>query len=173
MRFLILNLLAFAYMFGQAPGLTPSSNSQPQGADTTPRYQAIHSQATATTDAITVQQVASTSAQHAVIFESAWVACGAGGSFVVQQDGAAATSTALAISALNTSPPTTVTAWSGSNVGTGAFISAAYPIAVGGATSVDLSKFYLTQNGGTAQNLTIKVTCASGTIATTIQWVEK
>ena len=160
-------------LFSQAPNLAQPIQIQPQGADTTPRYQAIYSQATATSGALTVQQLVATSATKTVVFENAWVACGAGGTFTISQNGAAATSTTLAPVALNNSPPATATAWKASNAATFAYTSAAYPVSSTQATSVDLSRFYLSQNGGTGQNLTLTAACTSGTIALTIQWIER
>lgn len=157
---------------GQAPGLTPANYSQPQGADFTPRYQAIDV-LTTTGETLTIQQVAVANAQHAVIFEHVWVYCAVACNFKVAQNGTAATSTAGAIQKLNQSPPSTVTSWTASNVGTGAFISAAYQVAAGGTASIDLSKFYLSQNGGTATNLSIIEAGSSGAVEITVQWVEK
>jgi hypothetical protein len=144
---------------------------QPQGYVTTPRYQANHTASAATSDVVTVQQVAN--GYKTVFFEKAWVYCSAACSFTLEQRGTAATTTALTPAALNQSPPSAVAAFSASNVGTGAYVSNAYNVAAGGTFVVDLSYMFLNQNGGTAQNLSIRVSSASGTISTTIQWVEQ
>lgn len=165
-------LFLSAPLFSQAPGLTPfSPGQQPIGADATPRYQAIHSISGSTGETVTVQQVAS--GTKTLIYENAWVVCSVACTVKVSQNGTGATTTTLATSALNTSPPSTAKAFSASNVGTGVYVSGAYTLAAAGTVSIDLSRFYSTQNGGINQNLSIIVAGTTLTATTTIQWVEK
>ena len=143
---------------------------QPQGYVTSSRYQANHTATSATSDVVTVQQVAG--GTKTVFFERAWVYCSAACSFTLEQNGTAATATALAISQLNQSPPSAVSAYRGSNVGTGVYVSNPYQVAAGATYLLDLSYIFLNQTGGTATNMSIRVASASGTIETTIQWNE-
>jgi len=144
---------------------------QPQGYVTTPRYQANYTATSATSSVVTVQQAAT--GQKTIFFEAAWVYCSAVCSFTLEQRGTAATTTALTISSLNQSPPSTATAFRSSNVGTGGYVSTAYNLAAGQTFVLNLSQMFLNQNGGTAQNISIRDTSATGTIETTIQWVEQ
>lgn len=159
MRALIIFLVA-ALAFAQ----------QPQGYVTTPRYQANYTATSATSSVVTVQQIAS--GTKTVFFEAAWVYCSAACSFTLEQRGAGATTTALTIASLNQSPPSAVAAFRSSNVGTGGYVSNAYNLTAGQTFVLNLSQMYLNQNGGTAQNLSIRNTSATGTIETTIQWTE-
>lgn len=155
--------------------ILPIRAQQPEGADTTPRYQAIYSASlSAAANTVTVQQVAATSAQHNIVFETAWVYCSVACTFTIAQNGAAATATTLATSAMNQSPPSSATAWSASNGGgSPAFTSGTYYVAAAATYVVDVSKFYIAQNAGTKGNLTIATNSITGTAEIVIQWIEK
>lgn len=123
-------------------------------------------------ETLTVQQVALASAKHNVIFQSAWVTFSAAATFVLSQNCTAATATAGTIMRLNNSPASTVTAFTASNVGTsGCFQSTTYQLPSQGTYVLNLADLFLSQTGGTGQNLSIAVT-GTGTGSITIQWAE-
>ena len=166
MKRLLIGLLAVAGVCAQQP-----NPGQPQGPDTTPRYQAIDTQTlSSASEALTVQQP--TSPQHPVIFEAAWVYCSVVCNFTVSQNGTAATATALTVSRLNNSTAATATAWHGSNVGAGTTLGTYY-LTAPGTYLLDMSRFYLGQGQGSAQNLTITTNSITGTVTIIIQFVEK
>jgi|HubBroStandDraft_2_1064218.scaffolds.fasta_scaffold301732_2 hypothetical protein len=135
------------------------------------RYQALQTVSlSSSAAAVTVQQFGGT---RTVNFERAWVYCSVACSFTLAQNGTAATATTLAISPVGTQPASTVHAYSGSNVGTGAYVSNAYQVPAGGTFTIDISGLYLTKGGGAGQNLTIATNNITGSAEITIQWTEK
>ena len=138
--------------------------------DTANRYQAIHAKASAG-ETVTVQQPASPSTFAQ--FEVAVINCSTAGVVSFAQNGTAATSTKLATTALNRSQaPSQATAWSGSNVGGGTAVGIPINIPALGTVTVDLSKFYLDINSGTAANFSVTVTSGCGASNIMIQWTE-
>jgi hypothetical protein len=139
----------------------------------TPLYQAQDALSlSGGTETLTVQQVALASAKHNAIFQSAWVTFSAAATFVLSQNCTAATATAGTIMRLNNSPASTVTAFTASNVGTsGCFQSTTYQLPSQGTYVLNLSDLFLSQTGGTGQNLSIAVT-GTGTGSITIQFAE-
>ena len=142
------------------------------GQSTFPRYQALKTTSlSGAAETVTVQQIAS--GTKTIHFEVAWVYCSVACNFTLAQNGTAATSTTLAVSKVGTQPNATATAWSASNVGTGAYTSNAYQVPAGGTFTIDVSKLVLTRGGGTGQNLTIATNSITGTAEITIQWTEQ
>ncbi len=143
----------------------------PGNPDREMRYQAIRGDTGVTSQAITIQQPATTpSATVQLELASIWcsVACTA----TLSWNGTAATSTALSTTALNGAPPSTATAWRSSNVGSGT-TGNVFNLAANTLYTLDLSKFYLGKGGGAGQNFTISIASASGNYQVMIQWVEK
>ena len=135
------------------------------------RYQALKTTSlSSAAETVTVQQFAGT---HTIKFEKAWVYCSVACSFTLSQNGTAATATTLTVSPVGTQPASSIHAYSGSNVGTGAYVSNAYQIPAGSTYLVDLSTMYLTKGGGTGQNLTVATSAITGTAEITIQWTEQ
>lgn len=141
--------------------------------DLNPRYQA-NLVSTSGSGAVTIQQAAF--GQKAAACEVITLYASAANNFLLSQNGAGATTTALTISKLNLSPPPTINAFTASNVGTGAFVSNAYYVSAGSTFVIDCSRMYLTQNGGINQNITVSwpaVGSYSGTTEVSIEWIEK
>jgi hypothetical protein len=132
-------------------------------------YVAFHAASLSTsTDKVTVQGVAggkSTRFTTATIYCS--VACG----FTFQQNGAAATTTTLATTPFNLAPPSTATAWSASNVGTGTTLPT-FNIPTGGGTmTFDISMFTLAPSP--TSNLSIGIASMTGNTQIAINWTEQ
>lgn len=152
-----------------APPLFSQAPLVPGNPDTAARYQAIH--AGSSGDTVTIQQPASPSL--VVQFELAYISCTATGTVTLSQNGTAATSTTLATKALNRSPsPSQAKAWSASNVSGGTTLNV-YTVPAGApGLTLDLSKFYLDINSGTAANLTLTVSSGCTPSQVMIQWTE-
>jgi hypothetical protein len=154
-RLAILFALAAA-AFGQSPSQFPSPYNPLAW-----RYYATYSGT-----ALTVQQPAANNAQ--VHFEQAVIECAAAETVTLSWNGAAATSTTLAIvKSPQTQRLPAATAWSASNVGTGT-VGPVYGATAAATLLIDLSLFTM-GNGGTGVNFTIKT---AGTCNITIQWRE-
>ncbi len=125
-------------------------------------YVAAHS---GTADAVTVQQPA-TGAKN-VRFRGALVSCSANCTITLSQNGAAATTTALAPTPLNLSPPSATKAFSASNVGAGTTIRT-YTITDTNDHWIELGSFTLAP--GINSNLT--VAGSAGTVSVSIYYVE-
>lgn len=116
-------------------------------------------------EVVTVQLPAT--GTNTVNFLGAWVDCTVACTLTVERNGAAATSTTLAVNNINPGQTAAAaTGWSSSNVGTGTVISR-IGIAAGGGVSIDLTKIRMTGNG-TGQNLTIRTNSITGTVNITI-----
>ncbi len=120
------------------------------------------------TDALTVQLPSGSNKD--VHFIVGWVRCSAACSFSVVINGALATSTTLATTAINNTLPSQATAWSASNVGSGTTV-ATYNLEAAGTYPFDLTKFFLTKGPGAT--LTISIATFTGTWRPTIQWSEQ
>lgn len=136
-------------------------------------YQAVKTTSlSGTAEVVTVQQIASGKAT--LQFQYAWVYCSVACSFTLEMNGTAATATTLTAKKL---PPQsaapTATAWSGSDVGTGSYVSAGYQVAAGQTFTIDIGQLYITKGAGTAGNLSIRTSAITGTAEITIQWTEK
>jgi len=151
-------------------GLRAQGTVVPGTPDREQRYQAIRTDSSATSEAITIQQPASPSAS--IQFELASLWCSVACTATLSWNGTAATSTSLAVTSLNGAAAPTATAWRSSNVGSGT-TGNVFNIAAGTLTTLDLSKFYLGKGGGTGQNFTISIASASGNYQVMVQWVEK
>lgn len=131
---------------------------------------------TSSTEVITVQQPSSSS-RH-VQFISATVDCKNTTSltFTLERNGTDASSTTLAIAKQNSSDSTpTVSAWSGSNVGTstvlGTYICPATGTGTFGGRVLDLTQ-QVFDGVGPGKNLTIRTASDTGTVYITILWKE-
>jgi len=121
---------------------------------------------------VTVQQPASGSRQ--VNFLAAYFDCSVACTMQLEVNGAAATSTAGTVSAINPYlslvPAAAAKAWTSSNVGSGTVL-AQYNCAAACAYTLDLSgiTFY---GGGTSVNLTLRSNSISGTVSIDIKFQE-
>lgn len=120
-------------------------------------------------EAITIQMPAS-SAPARVNFRGVWISTTVDVTITVERSGTAATSTTLAIAAVNTGTAL-ARAWSSSNVGTGTLISSFTCLATASPCSVDLTRTFLL-GAGTTKNLTVRTSSISGTVTIGIQWAE-
>lgn len=164
LRLTSLLLCALAILDAQNP-LVPGTYDREN------RYELIRNDTTATAEALTVQQPASTPGLN-VQFELYYLSCSMACNVTISQNGTAATTTALTPTPLNGAPPATVSGFRSSNVGSGTTLNTYY-VAAGGTLALDLTKFYLNRNQGTAANLTFTVASASGTIQSMVQWIER
>jgi len=139
-----------------------------QRATTQPTHTAFHAASlSSSTDKVTVQGVAGGKNGQ---FTTATVYCSVACSFTFQQNGAAATTTTLATTPFNLAPPSTATAWSASNVGTGTTLPTFNIPAGGGTMTFDLSMFTLQPSP--TSNLSIGIASMTGSTQITINWTE-
>jgi hypothetical protein len=141
----------------------------------TPLYQAQDTVTlAASSETLTVQEPATSSNPLNAYFQAAWVYCSVACSFTLQQNcTVAASTTAASIAALNGSPPSTIKAFTASNIGaTCTFKSAAYEVSAGATYVLDLSRMRLNKTLGTGQNLSIVTSSITGNAIITIQWSE-
>ena len=133
-----------------------------------PSYVAFHAASlSGTTDKVTVQGIAKGRNGR---FTTATVYCSDTCTFTFQQNGAAATATTLATTPQNLSPPSTATAWSGSNVGTGTTLPTFNIPSGGGTMSFDISMFTLQPSP--TSNLSIGIASTTASTQISIQWSE-
>lgn len=133
----------------------------------TGQYLAFHAATlSGASDMVTIQNPPSTSPHRNVTFKNATVYCSVACVATVYQNGANATTTALAIVPLNNSGSGTSLAFSASNAGTGNTLPA-YNISAGGILVIDLSSLTL---AGT--NVSVGIASITGNSQIAIQWVE-
>jgi hypothetical protein len=169
-RLLLIPLLALSLLGQGVITITATT----QGKIGSPRYQISKDTTGTESSVVTVQQLAATAASKTLYFEEATVSCLAACTFTVEQNGTAATATAGTIKSINNSPTATATAWTGSNVGTGSFVSQTFNVPATGNVTVDLSKFQIGTNAGTGGNVTIRAAAAAmTTVSVHIQWTEQ
>lgn len=108
-----------------------------------------------------------------VQFISAYLYCSVACTVTLERNGTAATTTTLAIAAVNPKnlnvQTTTSTAYSSSNVGTGTVVST-YQIVAGGCISLDMTLSQLMSN--VADNLTFRTNSITGTFQMQLMWYE-
>lgn len=138
--------------------------------DTAWRYVAARDATTVTASVVTVQQPA-TLARN-VQFEQAIVCSSTAGSFTVERNGTAASSTALTVALLSSvNPAVKATAWHTSNVGAGTVISGTVLVAAGTCATYDMSGIRLI-GSGTTKNVTVRGALASGNMHITVRFRE-
>ena len=140
-----------------------------QTLNTQPTYQLIKSTSLSNSaETLTVQQTSTNNVSAG--FEWVTVNCSAACVIAFSQNGTAATGTALTPTRINNSPPSQLTGYRSSNVGSGTTLSS-FSLS-SGLWTFDIRAFYI-GGGGTAQNFSVSCTIAtSGTCAITMQWKE-
>jgi len=136
-----------------------------------PRYQANKTTVlSGTAEKITVQ---ATAGSGAVAFEEADIYCSVACVATVSTNGAAASTTTLAIAGpvgvMSAVPPV---AFSASNVGAGTVLKS-FNIAAGATLVLDMHAFYLPPGAGGTANVSVGVAAITGTVTIQIQWVNQ
>jgi hypothetical protein len=136
-----------------------------------PRYQANKTTVlSGTAEKITVQ---ATTSSGAVSFEEADVYCSVACVATVQANGAAATTTTLAITGpMGVASAVAPVAFSASNVGSGTTLKS-FNIGAGATLVLDMHAFYLPPGAGGTANLSVGVAAITGTTTIQIQWVNQ
>jgi hypothetical protein len=120
---------------------------------------------------VTVQAPA-TSAARTVRFTVAYVYCSVACDLTLERTGTAATATALAPAALNSTASTALTkAWRSSDVGAGTVIGK-YSVPAGGTIVLDIKALTLS-GAGTSKNLTLRTSAITGSAKVAIQFTEE
>jgi hypothetical protein len=121
-------------------------------------------------EVITVQQP--NTGSRKVFFQAAYVDCSVACTVTLERSGTAASATTLAVNNINVGEAAAkVTAFSGSNVGTGITLGA-YSVNAGGSLVIDLSAVQW-NIGVNTTNLTIRTSSISGTVNILIQLREQ
>lgn len=163
--------------FFAAMALLPAAwAQQPTQPTQTPSPFAARYQANKTTslsgaaEKITVQ---ATAASGPVSFEEADVYCSVACVATIYVSGAAATTTALAVTGpLGVSGGVPPLAFSSSNVGGGTTLKS-FNIAAGATLVLDMHAFYLPAGAGGGANLSVGTSSITGTATIQIQWVNQ
>jgi len=162
----LIGLLLACACFGQTNSIVQAKdNSQ------IPRYQARKT-TTNSAEKITIQ---ASSTSSPVQGESLWVSTSVACNVSFSMNGAAATTTALAVTGplVNLSDAQGVivpSAFSASNVGAGTAIGGVTPLTAGATQRFDISAWYLGRGVGSSKNYSVATDCTTGTVDIVIQW---